>query len=541
MFIFARPALAKVGGDAGQGPAAGEHDLAENPAPLDMDALAVLADKPKSDRHSGEHMARMREERAALRLVAAKAAAREARSSAVADRRALAMTSTAAAQAAGLSTQKRIRKGEQIDDASALALLRCGLGAAQRLTAERQFSFVYRVEATLTDMLLNRQRQVVQMLCAWMFWLSSKGLLVVCGFNYEQDSTKMTLKASGGELLGKLMEMLRTAEALVPSREDVAQPMAFQHSVVESMLAMSGKVIVAAMGEGPLDVKAFHWHHPPLALPDGTTASLGAALWRMPLRPSVLDDWTALCACSNAVVGLACQDKASTNVSHNSLVRDVVAGAPISALFEEEWCGLHNANNLKVSSSDLCKLCAKMYSMSSVMKFGGYISGVITRLYGFVDRHLVRYVGLLPNAQDEATNRKIVDAIFALDSPHHIRQNSKGEFAKSSLLRDLEELLSIDRGSWREGNLICHCWDSQTARPLHKCREECVVAFVMCFAKLYVGRSWPLPSVAKFTNMGIVMKKPCSPSPTAACLRFSWSPPACRVRRCLPCCRRGVL
>ena len=44
-------------------------------------------------------------------------------------------------------------------------------------------------------------------------------------------------------------------------------------------------------------------------------------------------------------------------------------------------------------------------------------------------------------------------------------------------------------------------------KPKHKRIDECKDAFVMMYYKFYLGSSWPLPSVTKFTNVSIVSKK----------------------------------
>lgn len=283
----------------------------------------------------------------------------------------------------------------------------------------------------------------------------------------------------------------------------------FQNAKGESVLSMSGQVIIlAARGSDQAVRREFHWCYPPLVLPDGGTESLAAGLSRMPVRVSVEDDWLTLSRYADSVIGLSCQDRASANVCFSGQVRSLVASTlPAGCLYEEEWCGLHNVNNMKVSSSDLCRMTAKYYSLAALMKAGPYVSAAACRIAAFVEDRLVRHPGATPSAATVALNRRLCDAIYDLESPHHLRKTKGGDVAKSTLLRDIEELLTLDCSPWSSTELVCYCWDSEQRRPKHSCLAECRDAFVAMYLCFYLGRGWPLPSVTKFTNMGITSKK----------------------------------
>ena len=134
------------------------------------------------------------------------------------------------------------------------------------------------------------------------------------------------------------------------------------------------------------------------------------------------------------------------------------------------------------------------------MKSSSYAGGVIRRLVAWVEDKLVRHVGIEGNSEAMQENRKIVDALYKLDAPHHKRHLKNGEVALSQLVIDLEELLAIDKGSWRSSTITCFCWNPKTNKPLHPNIETCRDAFVMAFFRFYLGSPWPLPSVTKFTN-----------------------------------------
>ena len=105
---------------------------------------------------------------------------------------------------------------------------------------------------------------------------------------------------------------------------------------------------------------------------------------------------------------------------------------------------------MKVGSKDLCTLTGKYYSLSSLMKAASYNAGAVNRLFDFVEQNLVRHVGMRPPADSKAKNRAIVDAIYDLEAPHHIRTSKAGHQQQSELLRDLLELIDLDCGSWHD-------------------------------------------------------------------------------------------
>ena len=87
------------------------------------------------------------------------------------------------------------------------------------------------------------------------------------------------------------------------------------------------------------------------------------------------------------------------------------------------------------------------------------------------------------------------------------RMQKDGSAKKSALLTDLEELLALDTGSWSSGLLVCNCWDPARNKPRHRNISECRDHFTMLYYRVFLGSSWPLPSVTKFTNMSIIDRR----------------------------------
>lgn len=137
------------------------------------------------------------------------------------------------------------------------------------MRADRQHNFSHQVEATMVEMLLDRQKVAIGMISGAMTQLKAQGYIVAAGFNFEQDSAKMSLKSSGFELVGRLSERLKQLEAVLgPSRTKGRQGH-FQQSSPETMLTMSGKVIMVASREG----EKSHTHTAvPLEPPPGRSA-----------------------------------------------------------------------------------------------------------------------------------------------------------------------------------------------------------------------------------------------------------------------------
>lgn len=236
-------------------------------------------------------------------------------------------------------------------------------------------------------------------------------------------------------------------------------------------------------------------------------ASLACALRRMPIRFDAPEHLVKLSESASVVVGLACQDRASSNIAFSKHVHQMVTEQPANLMFHSEWCELHNTNNLKIAAQDMVKLASRLYSMSALMNVSSYAADAVRRISRWVERHLDRQVGLRPDARVLERNMNIVDKLFDFNAPHHYRRRKDGTLAKSSLIIGLEELLAIDTGDWGKEELVCHCWDPETHRPKHRNIEECRIVFTMTYYKVYLGSSWPLPSVTKFTHMSIVMRR----------------------------------
>lgn len=227
----------------------------------------------------------------------------------------------------------------------------------------------------------------------------------------------------------------------------------------------------------------------------------------MPLPIDQQQCWQQLAATADAVIATSCQDRASSNIAFSGRIAQLVDGLEESnAFYDEEWCQLHSTNNLKMSSKDMCRLCSRYFNISSLFKSTSYIEGALHRLDDWIKRNLVRHVRMEPNAQEVATNRSVVDALFDLNAAHHYKKTAEG-IVKSNLLGDLDEMLSLDCGSWRKQRIVCYCWDPTVGRPKHTCIEACRGAFLGMYYRFYLGASWPVPSVTKFTNMSIIDKR----------------------------------
>ena len=165
----------------------------------------------------------------------------------------------------------------------------------------------------------------------------------------------------------------------------------------------------------------------------------------------------ALSQHSAAVLGSCCMDKASGNAAYVAQARALVNDLPERCLLEEEWCGLHCCNNMKIGSKDLCKLTAKYYSLSALMKAGSYVSGALHRLIAYVDDKLVRLIGVKPDSDVVAKNKRIVSALFDTEAPYHYSKAPDGTVRSSNLIHELADMCALDTGSWHDDVLICHC------------------------------------------------------------------------------------
>lgn len=287
--------------------------------------------------------------------------------------------------------------------------------------------------------------------------LKDQGFRVVVGFNFEHASAKMSFKSTGGEVIQGILQRMK-AEASSQPGQPRGLGRTFQRSASDPVMAMSGKVVVLACKGADVVCKEFHWHQPPFSLPDGSTGSLAAALARMPIRAAHREDWCTLGAVSDCVIGMCCQDKASNNMAFINHVRSVVSELDSHMLFDEKWCGLHNCNNMKVTSKDMCELCAKYYSLSALMKTGSYMRSTVVRLHSWISAELVRETSVGASSEVVAANRSIVEALYDLGAQYHARGQAGGsKSTRSNLWYDLEELLELDRSGWISPKLICFC------------------------------------------------------------------------------------
>lgn len=501
-------ALDVLAPDPHPGPAAAtppEDALVAQPA-LDEGALQVLVARAPIDTRSAENMARLRERLARKRSAAVVEKAQAMRDEATAALQDIAFVSPSAARAVGVSGRKVLKRGKPIRETTALCLLRVAC-ASKATLVERHHKYAAQVEATIMNMCQRRQACALPMLLSMCARLTQEGFLVMVGFSWEQDAAKMTLKSLGGQLGSQVSAHMTGLEKLCALVSNRGRK--FQHGLTENIINMSGFMYIEAVKDDQRFLRSFHWHQAPLALSSGTTASLTCALRRMPLRVDERSGLEALAEASAGVVVSSCQDRASSNIAHSKQVHQLTASLGPKVLYDTEWCELHNTNNLRTSASDMVKLAAKYYSIAALMNTSVYASGAILRLSSWVEQNLQRRAMQAPDVAVVERNRRLVDSLFDLSASHHRRVRADGSVAKSSLLIDLEELVTTDAGDWDSDELICYCWSAESRAPRHKHINECRNAFVAIFYRVYMGSTWPLPSVTKFTNMSVIDRSWC--------------------------------
>ncbi len=273
----------------------------------------------------------------------------------------------------------------------------------------------------------------------------------------------------------------------------------------QSIMVQSGTVYVTILH--PLFAEPLFleqaWKQPPLAL-DGTTAqdvSMGLAKG-MPFHPESAI-FHELVDVSTVVQALTLPDRASSNIASAGHLRAVICSDhPDTVLWDEAWCELHSACNLKAASRDLCQQIGKFYSYSSLMHQGGYVGECLLRLDVALRHLLKRHEGIRPPRASQRKSKAILDKLFDLDAEYHVRTLKDGSTTKSHLYLDAMDLLEVDNGDITDTAVIDHyCWCPVTGRPCHDSYEDMVDDFSRCYGRIYFGRSYPRPAVTRFTNV----------------------------------------
>lgn len=421
----------------------------------------------------------------------------------------VAMLAPGAARAIGCHVQHP-RKGASVSPTHAMAIARLAFGNQAVLHLQRRHTLGQMVEATMAKMCMQRLNGGFALVLSFCKALRESGAQVILGFNSEWDETKMSFKSLAGVLTKSVAQRM---SELGSARDLAAQARLrrnFQHSSSEQIMHFSGGISIVAITPEQCHTTDFHWHHPPLSLAHTSCQWIAAALEHMPLSVLRDNECRELATHTDAIVVSTCADKASSNVAYTKLLYSAADSLPSHLYYDAEWCNLHNINNLKVASRDICKLTSKLFSVSTLLKVSGYTNGAVGRIASFVDAKLVRHTGLEAPATIVAENRAFADMYFDLSADRHFRARASGERVPSTFLQNISAVLALDNGDMRSLSAIDHyCFDRETRRPCCRSLQECRDKFIMAYVCLYLGSSWPVPSVSRFTHTQTILAKVC--------------------------------
>jgi len=413
----------------------------------------------------------------------------------------LAMLAPGAARAAGMKPVQLTKKGK-ISEERAIEIIRAAFCHHSLLLAQSRSCFLICIEATVVRLCMERMAHAghVTLCCVQAF--KRRGYRTIVHFDFEWDDAQMGVKSLG--LLSALRDSERGRQVCKYVEERLEAKRLnghFQQKASHSVMVMSGRVKIVAMAiDGRSLSRTFFWSYPPLTMPNKTNLSLQAALKRMPMHLSHGTRVADLAQVADVVSAHAMRDNSSANLAACGQMRQRAAAAGPNVLFDQDDCKLHNNNNSKAGSKDCCALTGKLFALSSVMNAPSYQPAAIGRICDFVEKQLRRYEGLRPNVLTLEMNRRLLNQLYKLGSEHHVRKCSKSSEAQlSTLLVDIEELLTLETGPLQSETIEHFCWDPLTGKPCCESLEECKAKFIRAYANFYIGRIWPTPSVSRFT------------------------------------------
>lgn len=336
--------------------------------------------------------------------------------------------------------------------------------------------------------------------------MRSSGAVVVIGWFHEWDETKQWLKSllppsaqkDNNERLAQLVKSTR---------------LQFQQQTSSDIMVQGGRLIVKVLDVNGKELVNLDepWICAPTCMA-GKKAPLIQAALQPQMLFNIFDDKVCgdLNDAADVIVGVACSDKASSNISVMASLRARTESLPSSFLFHEHYCELHNLNNLKAGNQDYKELVTKLFGLANLMRSSDYVAKSIARIQAAVQERLRFWPTGVADPECQTRNKMVLDGIFHLNNARHDRKGKDGKVTgKSQLWCDLQELLALETGDFSDATIEHVCTVDDAGRRCCKNRAHCVDRFVEIYVRLYFGRRWPIPATSRFTyvrtNMAMVM------------------------------------
>ena len=355
---------------------------------------------------------------------------------------------------------------------------------------------VKRAGATLVDLASDWQRRAFRELLVQCRRLKDEGAIVCLTVSHEHDETRQYVKASLGELIAKSLK--------VPGLS-CKHPVASQRSTPAKTFVQSGRVLVRVKVPSGIEcVIEQSWISPPFIIDGATAEHIVAALRKgMCFRPDDPDEVERVVSSVTSAVLVSRGDRASANLAAFSHFRACsgAGGDRPSFMFDEEYCQLHNLTGLKASSTSVVSWIGKFFTLASLISNSDFSRKLVVNVVAFVKTHFRRHTGVAPPSGLTERNRKTLDLLFDFGSPHHRRIRKDGTIGQSRFLQDLERLMRLDNGDWRANRIDHYCFDPETGKPCHETTEAAIEDIVVAYVSVLVGKSWPIPTVSRFTNI----------------------------------------
>ncbi|CAK0867597.1 unnamed protein product [Prorocentrum cordatum] len=361
----------------------------------------------------------------------------------------------------------------------------------------------------------------------------ANNLNVVIGWMHEWDETKQWLKSLTNQP-GRnktRSDALAALAALTPAR--------FQQQSSGDIIAQSGRLLVKVFHPEDGEVIALDvpWRYPPMNIAGkGHDYALAALAKGMAINMQnddihVLSGKPRQCAIGARMFWVVAQFSraASSNVAAMSVTRRRVEDTlPSRFPWDEEFCELHNCNNLKAENAEYVRMASTFYGLSNLMRSSDNVITCVRLLDAFIRTRLVfnpagQEVG--PDVKD--MNLALASSLFDLDARHHLRRDKEGaapsevraapmargvldrifignEVGRGHLFEDILGILALEAGPIEGRDIVHICSvDPFSGRRCCADRGECVDKFVRTYTAFWFGRSWPIPATARFTNTKI--------------------------------------
>lgn len=214
-------------------------------------------------------------------------------------------------------------------------------------------------------------------------------------------------------------------------------------------------------------------------------------------------------------------DAASTNRRLMKLLAGITASNewPKNVLLDlEQVCLLHQLHRIKVHVVDVHATVSLMHSLSKLVRAGAVLH-LVTDYIGQLVEQRCRRVVAPPPPEGATQARRALDAIYKLDSAHHLLFGRRG-VSKTRLAKDVEELLKMDNGGFGDGggDLVHHCWDGRSG-PCCGNLQETKSRMTAAYVNLFICHGIPVATLSRWTHIQIVCSILCS---SFVCRNISW-------------------